>query len=179
VLMSYWNLPGFLRRWTISELAAFRSGFPYTVEGTSLAVDGQGIILNNRANMVSPAVAESVPVAGGVQLLNASAFAPAAPSTLGNTGRNAFRGPGFYNVDLSVARSFGLRRLGEAGRLTVRAAAFNVLNHANLGNPDSLLASPTFGVATFGRQGLPSGFPAVAPLNETPRQVQLSLKVEF
>jgi hypothetical protein len=81
-----------------------------------------------------------------------------------------------------VARSFPLHWLGEAGRLRVRADAFNVLNHANLGNPDALLTNPpssTFGIATFGRQGTQSGFPAVSPLNETPRQIQLSVKLEF
>src|SRR5260370_8246810 len=99
---------------------------------------------------------------------------------LGNAGRNAFGGPGFYNVDLSIGRSFGLRWLGEGGRLAFRADAFNVLNHANLGNPFSLLTDspePNFGVATFARQGRPSRFPAVSPLNETPRKIQLIIKL--
>jgi len=194
VLFSYWNLPTLfaasktrflLCDWTVGELAAFRSGFPYTVIGTTHAILGQGLILNNRPNVINPGQAvlpNPVPVAGGVQLLNPAAFAQAAPSMLGNAGRNAFIGPGFYSVDISIARSFGLRWLGESGRLKFRADMFNVLNHANLGNPDSLLTDPpssTFGIATFGRQGRQSGFPAVSPLNETPRQIQLSLKLEF
>ena len=109
-------------------------------------------------------------------MLNPAAFAPAAPSTLGNLGRNAFTGPGFYSLDVSLARAFAI---GEGRRITIRASAFNVLNHANLNNPDSNLNSPTFGIALYGRQGVQSGFPAVAPLNETPRQIQLSLKFEF
>jgi hypothetical protein len=103
-------------------------------------------------------------------------------STLGNAGRNAFRGPGFYNLDVSIARSAGLRWLGEGASLTFRADAFNLLNHSNLGNPDSLFtdpANPRFGFATFGRQGRQTGFPAVFPLNETARQVQLSVKLSF
>ena len=109
-------------------------------------------------------------------------FSEAAPSVLGSSGRNAFTGPGFYSLDVSVARSFGLRRLGEGGRLTFRADAYNFLNHANLGNPNSEFTDPIssqFGVATFGRQGTPSGFPAVSPLNETARQIQLSVRVWF
>jgi len=194
VLFSYWDLPTLfaaskarflLRDWTVGELAAFRSGFPYTVIGTTHAILGQGLILNNRPNIINPGQAvlpNPVPVPGGMQLLNPAAFAQAAPSMLGDVGRNAFIGPGFYSVDISIARSFGLRWLGESGRLKFRADMFNVLNHANLGNPDSLLTdppSPTFGIATFGRQGRQSGFPAVSPLNETPRQIQLSLKLEF
>ncbi|HTR36327.1 MAG TPA: TonB-dependent receptor [Bryobacteraceae bacterium] len=194
VIFSYWNLPtafagtkaGMLfRDWTVAELAAFRSGFPYSVIGTTTAIAGQGLILNNRPNLVDPTqavLANPAPVAGGMQLLNPAAFAEAAPSTLGNLGRNAFTGPGFYSVDVSLARAFALPWLGESGRLKIRADAYNFLNHANLGNPDALFTnppSPTFGVATFGRQGFQPGFPAITPLNETPRQIQLSVKVEF
>jgi hypothetical protein len=191
MLFSYWNLPApfarskaglLLREWTVAGLAAFRSGLPYTVYGSSTAIDGEGLILNNRANVLDPSqavFANPAAVPGGVQLLNPAAFTSAAPSTLGNTGRNAFVGPGFYSFDLSLARAFPLPWLGDAGRLRVRADAYNLLNHANLGNPDAQLNDPAFGVATYGRQGYPSGFPAVAPLNETPREIQLSVKVEF
>src|SRR5260370_22415329 len=101
---------------------------------------------------------------------------------LGNAGRNAFGGPGFYNVDLSIGRSFGLRWLGEGGRLAFRADAFNVLNHANLGNPFSLLTDspePNFGVAPFGRQGPPSGFQPVSRLKEAPRATKQRIKLTF
>jgi hypothetical protein len=179
VLFGYWNLPSYLRGFVVSGLAAFRSGFPYTVLGTSTAIEGQGEILENRPNLLNPAgavLAEPIPVTGGKQLLNAAAFANAGPSTLGTAGRNEFIGPGFYNLDVSLARSFAIR---EGIRLTARASAFNILNHANLNNPGTQLGSPTFGIALYGRQGVQSGFPAQAPLNETPRQVQISLKVEF
>jgi len=194
VLFSYWNLPvpfagskfaALFRDWTVAEMAAFRSGFPYTVFGTSTVVAGEGQLLNNRANIINPnqaVLANPVPAPGGMLLLNAAAFSEAGPSVLGNSGRNAFIGPGFYSVDVSLARSFGLRWLGEAGRLTVRADAYNFLNHANLGNPNSDFTNPpssSFGVATFGRQGTQSGFPAESPLNETARQIQLSVRVRF
>ena len=175
VLFGYWDLPWRLRNWIVSALAAFRSGFPYTVIGSSDVLPGAGEILNNRPNLTGEP-AESIPVAGGVRLLNPAEFANAAASTLGNLGRNALIGPGFYNLDLSIQRSFSVRELG---RLTVRASAFNLLNHANLNNPVTLLSSPDFGIAEYGRQGFSSGFPAVAPLNETPRQMQLSVRIEF
>jgi hypothetical protein len=191
VLVAYWNLPApfagsrigvLFRDWMVSGIAAFRSGFPYTVIGTSNVVPGGGEILNNRPNLIDPSAAvlsQPVAVAGGQQLLNAAAFAEAAPSMLGTLGRNSLIGPGFYNLDMALARSFPVRKLGEATRITLRASAFNLLNHANLNNPDSLLTDPTFGIAEFGRQGVSSGFPAQSPLNETPRQIQLTLRVEF
>jgi hypothetical protein len=146
-------------------------------------VNGNGLIEDQRADLLNPtaaALANPTPTAGGVTLLNAGAFAqPGSPSVVGNTGRNEFRGPGLYNLDISLARSFAVPRLHEGARFTLRADAFNVLNHANLNNPDNLYGSPTFGVATYGRQGTASGFPAVTPLNETARQIQMLVRLEF
>ena len=170
--------------WKLSGIAAFRSGFPYSVLSiTTIApINGNGLIEDQRANLVGPGavIANPTPVAGGVMLLNAAAFAqPASPSLVGDTGRNAFRGPGLYNSDVSVARSFHLSKGHESARLTLRADFFNVLNHANLNNPGNIYGTAGFGLATYGRSGTASGFPAVAPLNETARQIQLLLRLEF
>ncbi|MEO8099211.1 MAG: TonB-dependent receptor [Acidobacteriota bacterium] len=181
VVMYSWYLPGshfVLRDWSISGLTAFRSGFPFNVVGpTDSAGAGQGYILNNRPDVIFP---DEVFLHGrGNQLLQSGAFAPAAPSKLGNLGRNAFEGPGFYNFDVALGRSFRIPGLGEATWLRFRADAFNLLNHANLGNPDSNLTSSSFGLAQPGRQGRASGFPAVSPLAESARQFQMSVRVEF
>jgi hypothetical protein len=190
VLFSYWNLPVafqgskagvVFRGWSVAGLAAFRSGLPYTViDNTSAMLPGNGALINPRPDLVrpNPVFSSPVPVPGGEQLLNPAAFAGVSDS-LGTLGRNSLIGPGIYNIDLSVARSFGVPWLGESGRLTLRADAFNFLNHANLNNPDPLLGDGTFGSAQFGRLGDPSGFPAVSPLNETPREIQMLLRVEF
>jgi hypothetical protein len=42
-----------------------------------------------------------------------------------------------------------------------------------------MLGSPGFGVATFGRQEISTGAPAVLPLRETARQIQLLFRLEF
>ena len=173
VFYSIWDLPRMFRGWRFSQLAAFRTGFPFTVYAPSTLT-----IFNNRADLVGPAKADE-PASGGRRILNRAAFRAPPAGRIGNTGRNAFRGPGLYNVDLSLARAFTLRRLGEAGRLTVRADVYNVFNHANLNNPDSFLGSETFGVALYGRRGRDTGFPALAPFRETPRQLQLMLRLEF
>ncbi len=185
-IMYTWNLPGShfaLRDWSISGLTAFRSGQPYTLLApTDVAAQGAGYVLNNRPDMLnSTAALYSTPlnVTGGQLLLNPAAFAAPAPSALGNTGRNVFAGPGFYNFDVALGRSFRFPLLGENSWLRFRADMFNFLNHANLGNPDTLLTSPTFGVAQYGRIGRTSGFPAVLPLAEASRQIQMSVRVEF
>lgn len=187
-LLGVWRSGGrrwFTRGWQTSYMAAFRTGFPYTVYSvtTQAPVFGDGLIENQRADLLSPSTAffpTPIPVSGGIAVLNSAAFAePVSASTVGNTGRNAFRGPGLYNVDLSIGRAFAIPFIGEGGRVVLRADLFNILNHANLNNPVSLFGSPDFGVETWGRQGVASGFPATVPLNETARRVQVLLRLEF
>jgi hypothetical protein len=178
----------YARGWQISWLAAFRKGTPYTVFATSPDIpDSGGIIENQRASLVSPSSAVNSNASagtGGVYILNAAAFRQPGANAPGTSGRDAFIGPGLYNVDASLARTFSIPRFSkfpvrEGTTLTFRADFYNILNHANLGNPDSLLGDPNFGLATYGRQGVASGFPATAPLNETARQVQLMIRLMF
>ena len=172
------------RDWKFSQLAAFRSGFPYTVFEPAIFDPANPVILYNaRADVINPGsavLANPMPVTGGKLLLNAAAFAqspewigreyrPERVSRTGSLQHRHFREP--------VLSPTPVRR--EAARFTFRADAFNLLNHANLNNPQSLINQPNFGVATYGRQGAQSGFPAVTPLNETARQVQLILRLEF
>ncbi len=54
--------------------------------------------------------------------------------------RNSFAGPGYRNVDLTLAKAFGLpsmRVLGEGARIEIKANMFNALNLLNI-NPSSL-----------------------------------------
>jgi hypothetical protein len=168
--------------WRISYLAAFRTGTPYTVNAAAGVPDSGGFFENQRADVINPATAvyKTRPAGpGGVYLLNPVAFAQPGDNFVGTSGRDAFTGPGLYTVDVSLARSFPVPGLREGTFINIRADFFNILNHANLGNPDNLLGDTTFGLSTYGRQGTASGFPAVAPLNETARQVQLQLRLIF
>jgi hypothetical protein len=114
-----------------------------------------------------------------VVLLDTEKFEKPSLNEMGNLARNAFRGPGFWNVDFSLSRSFAVPRLGEGASLQFRIELFNAFNHTNLNNPQSVLESDVFGQAFFGRQGVGSSQPSVAPLNEQPRRIQLALKVYF
>ena len=168
------------RGWQISGMGAVRSGFPYSVFAPSVS---GGLIYNNRANLIGDPYTNTS-AKGGVQFLNAAAFQIPAAGQVGNTGRNAFRGPGLASADVSLSRSFGLKWLGEAGRIFVRADVFNLLNHANLNNPSAMLTTTavsqrTFGVATYGRQDAVTGFPSTTPLDESPRRIQLMLRLVF
>ncbi|PWU01933.1 MAG: hypothetical protein C5B51_21845 [Terriglobia bacterium] len=175
---SVWRLPavrrGWVRRfaqgWQFAQLASFRTGLPYSIYYNAGDPDQQ-----TRPNLV-PGVQPEVyiPVPGGVQLINQKAFSAPARGTVGNLGRNSFTGPGYWNVDFSVAKSFALAPIGETARLQIRADAFNVLNHANLGQP-----YPGSGIAAFGPIGSAPAFPAVTPLYPSSRRIQLQAKLYF
>lgn len=169
------RIAALFRDWKFSLLSAFRSGLPFTVFSPSAPYRADYV----RPDLLTPAGNTDIP--GGKQLISPLAFSRPKPGTglLGTAGRNAFTGPGFYNFDISLARSFPLAFLGEGGRLTFRADAFNFLNHANLNIPNAIFPSATFGAALYGRSGPQSGLPILSPLNETSRQIQLLLRVEF
>ena len=170
-------LKGLFRNWTVSALGAVRSGLPFTVYAP---FSGTEFLVNERADVIAPQqVYTSQDVNGGRRLLNASAFAAPGANLVGSSGRNAFSGPGLFNTDASIGRTFSLPFLGEKPRLTLRADFYNVFNHANLNNPESSYGAPDFGVALFGRREVNNGFPLLSPLNETARQTQLLLRLEF
>ena len=58
-----------------------------------------------------------------------------APASFGTIPRNSFRGPGYFNSDLGLKKSF---RLTERFSFTLGANAYNILNH-----PTSRIRSPT------------------------------------
>jgi hypothetical protein len=76
-------------------------------------------------------------------------------------GRNAFRAPGLEQWDLSVDKSF---HITERARIQFRSEFFNVINHTNLGIPNT-----NFGNSSFGT--IRSTYPA--------RQIQFALKAIF
>ena len=85
-----------------------------------------------------------------------------APGVVSNVGRNVIIGPGRQNVDFMVSRLFRLPWEGHA--LQVRFEAFNGLNHANFGNPNAGVGTPTVGRITTA---------------EDPRRIQFGLKYNF
>jgi len=90
-----------LGNWQLSGIFTATSGVPYT-----LVISGDVANTGNagnyeRLNLVgNPGVANPSPA----QWFNTAAFAPPAPYTFGNLGRNALRGDQFSGLDLSVSR---------------------------------------------------------------------------
>jgi len=185
VLLASWQVPPFFSQrlrgvtngWRVSALATVRSGLPFTVYGPG---NSSGTVLYNRTvDYTGAPIHRDGSADGGVQWLNPAAFAAPTGDRQGNLGRNSLRAAGFYSLDASLAKQFALPKLPESARLTLRVDAFNLLNHANLDRPQNVLGAPDFGVALFGRHGQTSSMPAAVPLNESPRQLQIGIRIEF
>jgi hypothetical protein len=70
-----------------------------------------------------------------------SVMIPPPPGTFGTMGRNIFRDPGLFNMDLSVTKQW---KFQERVTAQFRAEFFNILNHPNFTNPYG--ASSGFGI---------------------------------
>ena len=167
-----------VRGWTFSSIGALRSGFPYSIY--TVATNPQTIVARARtADAAQALLPAPIPVRGGERLFTASAFCPDESCSLPETSRNAFAGPGLINLDLALARTFPVSKLGESGAVIVRADFFNALNHANLNPPGTIPNTPDYGVAVFGTPAAGAGFPSLVPLGSAARKIQLLLRVTF
>lgn len=76
-------------------------------------------------------------------------------------GRNTFRGPRYFSVDMSATKRFMLPKMpffGEAAGLDIRANLFNIFNQLNLrpfefGSGSTVINDPNFGRATAAQSG--------------------------
>jgi hypothetical protein len=76
---------------------------------------------------------------------NTAAFSTAPQFTLGSASRNPVRGPSYRDVDVALTRRIPL---GASQSLEFRAEVFNLLNVANLGNPNAVQGAASFGTIT-------------------------------
>ena len=127
--------------WTLGGILTARSGEPLGITQTSsLQVNRPDYIGGN-------------PIADNYnqtrQYLNKAAFAlvpliaaSGATARPGNLGWGAVRGPGMWNLDVSLGKNFKLR---ETVRLQIRSDMFNIINHVNPSNISTGLNASDFG----------------------------------
>jgi hypothetical protein len=125
--------------------------------GIISVASGQPIIISEQTgeNISRPDYSSGNPINSNytqtLQYLNTAAFAAvpvSAASSLpirpGNLGRGAIRGPGFWNLDLSLGKNF---KFAEKVQFQIRMDAFNAFNHTNM----TSFASTDITNASFGR----------------------------
>jgi hypothetical protein len=136
-------LRAIINGWRTTGIVQAQSGQPLTitagsdVSGTALLADraqwnGQRPYGTGACGARSPCK----------NYLNPADFSLPAPGTFGNVVKGSFRGPGYFDWDAGMFRSFGL---GRERALEFRAEYFNVINRNNLNNPITSVESAGFG----------------------------------
>ena len=172
--------------WSTDSIIYTRSAPPVNV------VTGQnpfaGSVLSGANSVQRPDVVPGVPFyiypsgAPGGKVINPAAFTTPVPATAqGDLGRNALRGFGATQWDITLRRQF---RFTDRFSLQARADFFNILNHPNFGSPINYLSSPQFGQATMMLNNYLGGGGQSGGLNPLyqiggPRSIQLALKLQF
>lgn len=163
-----WIVGGFQIGGTLSRF----SGLPFTIgSGSSVNAGGQG----QTASQINPVVA----ILGGhdpnTPYFDGTAFTNPPAGTLGTTGRNLLRGPGFFNIDENVTRTFAFKD----GRIKLQLVgeAFNLTNTASFSTPNATFAAPTLNVdgsvRSYGNYSVISGTVSNA------RQLQVGGYIRF
>jgi hypothetical protein len=148
-----WHLPslsganrlmrGALGDWELSGIITAHTGDPLTlVAGVDRSQSALGV---DRPVYLSGSPYLSGPCQGSapcVNWLNPNSFGLPDVGTFGNTGKGSLRGPGFFNWDMGIFKTFPMT---ERWRLQLRAEAFNALNHTNFQDPGNSLAGGGFG----------------------------------
>ncbi|HYZ84708.1 MAG TPA: TonB-dependent receptor, partial [Bryobacteraceae bacterium] len=132
------DLPGFVQQfvgdWTVNGVFTAMSGEPFSVRSgvrtSNFSHESRAAIVGDKPEVGLYNVAG---VVGPVLFQDSQGFAiPAAGSN--GAGRNIFVGPGYWNLDFSLAKRFDIT---EQVRMQFRAEFFNALNHANFDNASS------------------------------------------
>jgi hypothetical protein len=153
--------------WRLAGIYRYSSGVPLTIlAGQDRALNGDA--RNQRANQVLSNAYGDRSGRPYTNYLNPNAFALAPLGSLGNMGRSNLQGPGSWQLDIALSRTF---QIGENRRLEFRGEAYNVTNSFRPGDfalgqsgSSEALNSNTFGQIRTARD---------------PRIMQFALKFVF
>ncbi len=176
IVSGLWELPilrhrtdavgSLLGGWQVSGILTAHTGFPWTpVVGQCISTRGPSICpvrpvayfggAGNDTSNNAFITGSNFPGGG------AKFFSTVAPVgfQLPGIGRNSFRGPRYFDVDMSLNKKFGLGHvLGEGRYFEVKANFFNIFNLLNLqpfnfNSPSTQVQNSLFGIAERGLAG--------------------------
>ena len=139
--------------WQFSPIMNIKSAQQFTVLlGVDQALNGE--TAQQRPNLASgvspyPSTAGCTP-APCIQIVQRAAFATPALGTLGDLSIGSMKGPGVFQLDLAMSRTFPIR---ERQSIQLRAEAFNLPNHVNPAVPGANAANATANALNAGNFG--------------------------
>ena len=161
--MNRW-VDAFLGGWQINGITTFSTGVPLAL--TNAQNNSGSFSAVQRPNMTGDSALNSDrPIQTRLaQWFNTAVFSQSAPFTFGNTPRvlSNVRSNGIRNFDFSLFKQFRVR---ERWRTELHGEFFNLFNTPQFAQPGLVFGTTSFGV--------------VSAQANTPRQVQLGLKLYF
>jgi Carboxypeptidase regulatory-like domain/TonB-dependent Receptor Plug Domain/TonB dependent receptor len=178
--------------WSLSGTLFARTGLPYSVIDSSAPIANippgsfglpsqwgvYATLLNPNQSFPSCSSPGNVRAGDAHQCLTTSMFVPAGAETSFGSGRNLFRGPGYFDMDAGLMKNFSI---GERVKFTMGANFFNLLNHPHFATPENNLVG---GIGQFGQLYATAPTPtsiygAFQSAGVTGRLVQLVGKITF
>lgn len=158
--------------WQINGILSAYSGTPFSVVASSTSLNAPG---NSQvADLVEPNVQIFGNIGPGTSYFDPLAFRAVTQPRFGNAGLNILRGPGFFNVDFALFRTF---RLTERVALQFRAESSNFTNTPHFGNPSdnvsNMRLNPDGSISSLG------GFSSVTSASQDQRQFRFALRISF
>lgn len=128
--------------WQLTGVLSLETGTPFTVTASSASLNAPF----NTQVANSNGAFHKLKGIGNAAWFDPSSFSQPTTAALGNTGQNAYVGPGLFNLDGSIFRRFALT---ERLNLELRAEAFSLTNTPQFGNPSSNISNSDFGHIDF------------------------------
>lgn len=171
--------------WDLSGVGSWHTGYPWSGASNAFVAsysnDAPPIFIGSNRAAIATGVHKLS--GGGVSSFANAALAASqfeGPVAFQIGPRNSFRGPGFFNADLGLAKDFPITP--ERVSLKFRADAFNAFNHPSFQNPPEN-AFNGYDAQDYQRgAGFGAMYFTVSPSgnnNSGARVVQLSLRLEF
>jgi hypothetical protein len=160
----------------LSTIMQYQTGNPVNITSGSMTYTGvAGVIRPNLLGPVST-MKQQKPGSTNVQFIQSTNTCTTVTAGctfqivngIGNMQRNSVIGPGFADLDISGEKQ---TKIVESLTFTLRADAFDILNHPNFGQPSGNAQSSTFGQITSTRFATSDG--------GSSRQLQISGKFTF
>lgn len=125
--------------WQVSGVLSLETGTPFNVTASGASLNAPS---NTQVADINGKFQKLKGIGDSKAWFDTSVFSQPTTAVLGNTGLNAFIGPGFFNLDASARKQFPLT---ERVNLEFRAEAFSLTNTPQFGNPSNSITNSNFG----------------------------------
>ena len=190
--VTHWGPNALMKGWSFSGTIFVHSGLPFTPYAGNDTSTLQGTNYGGQSNpqyifanaSVGPdaiscgaAAATVSPTGGGNPCMTTTQFTEPL-NTYGNTTRNQYRGPGYFDTDFAIEKGFGIPKW-EGAQFSIGARFFNLFNHPNFDFPVMNTANPGFGTI-IQTVGTPTSiYGSGLGADSSPRAIQLQAKFQF